>query len=78
MRSLWSAVVLAALDDAMAENRRFRNGQTYIASWARSRDGREVLSNAGIDPSERVVHSLQAFVQRGVPTSQAMSRERKD
>lgn len=78
MRSLWAAVVLAALDDAINENRRFRNGQTSIASWARSRDGQEVLSNAGIDPSERVVHSLQAFVLRGVPTSRALARERQD
>lgn len=78
MRSLWSAVVLAALDDAIAENRKFRNGQAYIASWANSRDGREVLNNAGINPSPEVVSSLQAFVQRGIPTSRALARDSKN
>ena len=54
-RKLFAAVVLAALDDAIADDRKYGNGPEQIARWARSRDGREVLSCAGIDPNERVV-----------------------
>ena len=68
-RKLFSAVVLAALDDAIADDRRYGNGPEQIARWARSRDGREVLTCAGIDPNERVVSGLMAFVGNGVRTS---------
>ena len=47
-------------------------------SWARSRDGREVLSCAGIDPNERVVKGLMEFVAKGVRTSVALSREESE
>ena len=46
--------------------------------WARSRDGREVLSCAGIDPNERVVKGLMEFVAKGVRTSVALSREESE
>ena len=49
-----------------------------IARWARSRDGREVLSCAGIDPNERVVKGLMEFVAKGVRTSVALSREESE
>jgi Family of unknown function (DUF6280) len=49
-RKLFAAVVLAALDDAIADDKKYGNGPDQIARWARSRDGREVLSCAGIDP----------------------------
>ena len=49
-----------------------------MARWARSRDGREVLSCAGIDPNERVVKGLMAFVAKGVRTSVALSREESE
>ena len=74
-RKLFAAVVLAALDDAISEHKKFGNGSEHIARWARARDGREVLSCAGIDPSERVVSGLMAFVDKGVKTSVALSRE---
>ena len=74
-RKLFAAVVLAALDDAIAEGKAYGNGPEQIAGWARSRDGHEVLSCAGIDPSERVVEGLMEFVARGVRTSVALSRE---
>ena len=57
-RKLFAAVVLAALDDAIADDKKYGNGPEQIARWARSRDGREVLSCAGIDPNERVVTGL--------------------
>ena len=50
-RKLFAAVVLAALDDAIADDKKYGNGPDQIARWARSRDGREVLSCAGIDPN---------------------------
>jgi hypothetical protein len=77
-RKLFAAVVLAALDDAIADDKKYGNGPEQIARWARSRDGREVLSCAGIDPNERVVRGLMEFVGRGVRTSVALSREESE
>lgn len=77
-RKLFAAVVLAALDDAIADDKKYGNGPEQIARWARSRDGREVLSCAGIDPSERVVKALMDFVDKGVRTSVALSREESE
>lgn len=71
---LFSAVVLAALDDAIADEKKYGNGHEQIARWARSRDGRDVLSCAGIEPNERVVKGLVDFVGNGVRTSVALSR----
>ena len=75
---LFAAVVLAALDDAIADDRKYGNGPEQIARWARSRDGREVLSCAGIDPNERVVEGLMEFVAKGIRTSVALSREESE
>jgi hypothetical protein len=77
-RKLFAAVVLAALDDAIADDKKYGNGPDQIARWARSRDGREVLSCAGIDPNERVVQGLMTFVAAGVRTSVALSREESE
>lgn len=77
-RKLFSAVVLAALDDAIADNKKYGNGSEQISRWAHSRDGREVLSCAGIDPSDRVIEGLVKFVDNGVRTSVALSREENE
>ncbi|QUS35381.1 DUF6280 family protein [Falsirhodobacter algicola] len=77
-RKLFAAVVLAALDDAIADDKKYGNGPDQIARWARSRDGREVLSCAGIDPNERVVKGLMEFVAKGIRTSVALSREESE
>jgi len=77
-KKLFAAVVLAALDDAISDHRKYGNGPDQIARWARSRDGREVLTCAGIDPNERVVKGLMEFVGRGVRTSVALSREESE
>jgi Family of unknown function (DUF6280) len=77
-KKLFAAVVLAALDDAIADDKKYGNGPEQIARWARSRDGREVLSCAGIDPNERVVDGLMDFVSKGVRTSVALSREESE
>jgi Family of unknown function (DUF6280) len=75
---LFAAVVLAALDDAIADDKKFGNGPDVIARWARSRDGREVLMCAGIEPNERTVRGMMEFVRRGVRTSVALSREESE
>ena len=77
-RKLFSAVVLAALDDAIEDEKKYGNGPKQIARWARSRDGRKVLSCAGIDPNERVVSGLMDFVGKGIRTSLALSREESE
>ncbi len=77
-QKLFAAVVLAALDDAIADDKKYGNGEEAIARWARSRDGREVLMCAGIDPTERAVEGLKSFVRRGVRTSVALSREEQE
>ena len=74
-RKLFAAVVLAALDDAITDHKKYGNGPEQIARWARSGDGREVLYCAGIDPNERVVAGLMEFVAKGMRTSVALSRE---
>ena len=77
-RKLFAAVVLAALDDAIMDQRKNGSGVENIARWARSKDGREVLSCAGIDPNERTVAGMMSFVGRGVRTSVALRGERDD
>ena len=77
-RKLFSAVVLAALDDAVEDEKKYGTGPKQIASWARSLDGREVLSCAGIDFNERVVSGLMDFVGKGIRTSLALSREESE
>ena len=59
---LFAAVVLAALDDAISDDKRYGNGAEQIMRWARSRDGREVLMCAGIDPNERCIKGMVEFV----------------
>ncbi|QPH52527.1 DUF6280 family protein [Pontivivens ytuae] len=77
-QKLFAAVVLAALDDAIADDKKYGNGPDVIARWARSKDGREVLMCAGIDPTERCVQGLMEFVKKGVRTSVALSREESE
>lgn len=74
-RRLFAAVVLAALDDAIVDQRKNGSGVDQIARWARSRDGREVLTCAGIEPNERSVKGLMEFVGRGIRTSVALRGE---
>ncbi|MDA0362601.1 MAG: DUF6280 family protein [Proteobacteria bacterium] len=77
-RKLFAAVVLAALDDAISDDKKYGNGPEQIARWARSRDGREVLTCSGIDPNERVVSGLMSLMWNGVRTSVALSREESE
>ena len=73
-RKLFSAVVLAALDDAIRDEKVDGSGAETLARWARSRDGREVLYCAGIDPNDRAIDGMLAFVHKGIRVSSALRR----
>ena len=79
-RAMWSAVVLTAINDAIrhtARKSKKHKGPALnsLALWANSRDGRDVLSLAGIDPDKRVTDSMVAFAVKGVPTTMQRKRE---
>ena len=40
-----------------------------LTLWANSRDGRGVLSPAGINPDKRTTECMVAFAAKGVPTT---------
>lgn len=69
MRRLFATVVMAVIDDAIEDNKRFRDGTAEITSWARSRNGQEVLTLAGIVPCERTVAGLVQYVEKGKRTA---------
>ena len=73
-RKLFSAVVLAALDDAIRDEKVDGTWSDALARWARSRDGCEVLNCAGIDPNDRAISGMVAFVQKGIRVSSALRR----
>ena len=80
MRAMWSAVALTSLNDAIrhtARESKKHKGRALntLALWANSRNGREVLSLAGIDPDKRVTDGMVAFAAKGVPTKQPRKRE---
>ena len=59
-RKLFAAVVLAALDDAIIEEKR-TDGSVYkamiekeVADWAKLEKNEKILMSAGIDPNERI------------------------
>jgi hypothetical protein len=70
-RAMWSAVVLTAINDAIrhtAREPKNNKGQALktMTWWVNSRDGRKVLSLAGIDPDKRVTDSMIALAAKGV------------
>jgi len=79
MRAMWSAVALTAINDAIhhtATESKKHKGQALntLALWANSRNGREVLGLAGVNPDNRTTERMVAFAAKGVrPT---MSRKR--
>lgn len=61
---LWATVVPEALVEAREEyNKRGMPALHTFDRWLRSRDGREVLQHAGIDPNPRVVKKMLHHVQ---------------
>ena len=80
MRAMWSAVALTSLNDAIhhtATESKKHKGRALktLALWANSRDGREVLSLAGIYPDKRTTECMVAFAAKGVPTTQLRKKE---
>ena len=80
MRAMWSAVVLTSINDAIrhtARESKKNKGRALntLALWSNSRDGREVLSLAGIDPDKRTTDCMVAFAAKGVPTTTRRKRE---
>ena len=74
MRDMWSAVALTSLNDAIrhaSRESKKNKGRALktLTLWANSRDGREVLSLAGINPDKRVTDCMVAFAAKGVPTT---------
>jgi len=74
MRAMWSAVALTAINDAIhhtaTESKKHKgHALNTLALWANSRNGREVLGLAGINPDKRVTDSMLAFAAKGVPTT---------
>ena len=80
MRAMWSAVALTSLNDAIhhaskeSEKNKCRALKT-LELWANSRDGREVLSLAGINPDKRTTDRMVAFAAKGVPPTMSRKRE---
>ena len=77
-RKLFAAVVLAALDDAIADDKKFGNGPDQIARWAPQpfvplgtdgfglSDARRALRrHFEVDAAHVVVAALHALAQRG-------------
>ena len=80
MRVMWSAVALTSLNDATrhaSKESKKHKGRALktLTLWANSRDGREVLSLAGIDPDKRVTDCMVAFAAKGVPTTQLRKKK---
>ena len=74
MRAMWSAVALTAINDAIrhtARESKKNKGRALktLELWANSRDGRDVLRMAGINPDKRVTDCMVAFTVNGVPTT---------
>jgi len=79
MRAMWSAVALTSLNDAIrhaSRESKKNKGRALktLTLWANSRDGREVLSMAGIDPDKLVTDCMLAFAVKGVPCTTPRKR----
>ena len=79
MRDMWSAVALTSLNDAIRHASREpkkNKGRALktLELWANSRDGRDVLRMAGIDPDKLVTDCMVAFAVKGVPLTTPRKR----
>ena len=79
IRAMWAAVALTSLNDAISHASREskkNKGRAVktLTLWANSRDGREVLSMAGIDPDKLVTDCMLAFAVKGVPCTTPRKR----
>ena len=79
MRAMWSAVALTSLNDAIrhaSRESKKNKGRALktLELWANSRDGRDVLRMAGIDPDNLVTDCMLAFAVKGVPCTTPRKR----
>jgi hypothetical protein len=79
MRDMWSAVALTSLNDAIrhaSRESKKNKGRALktLELWANSRDGRDVLRMAGIDPDKLVTDCMVAFAVKGVPCTTPRKR----
>ena len=82
MRAMWSAVVLTSINDAIrhaSRESKKNKGRALktLELWANSRDGRDVLRMAGIDPDKLVTDGMVAFAAKGVPCTTPRKRGAK-
>ena len=80
MRAMWSAVALTSLSDAIrhaSRESKKNKGRALktLTLWANSRDGREVLSLAGINPDKCTTDGMIAFAAKGVSTTMSRKKE---
>ncbi len=74
IQRLFAAVALTALDDAIFDESKTGKGVESFTRWFQSKDGREVLLRAGIEPNDRALDGMVGFVKAGTPTSKALTR----
>ena len=79
-RAMWSAVVITAINDTIrhaAREPKKHKGRALnnLALWINSRNGRDVISMAGIDPDKRVTNCMVAFAAKGVKTTTRRKKE---
>jgi len=82
MQAMWSAVALTSLNDAIhhaSRESKKNKGRALktLTLWANSRDGREVLSLAGINPDKRTTDRMVAFAAKGVPPTMSRKKGRQ-
>ena len=82
MRVMWSAVALTSLNDAIrhtATESKKHKGRALktLALWANSRNGRDVLRMAGVDPDKLVTDCMVAFAAKGVPCTTPRKKGRQ-
>ena len=73
MRAMWSTVVLQAIKEARHEakietKRHAGRAMRELGQWLNSRDGYEVLTLAGIDPSKRATDKILEFAHKQCKT----------
>ena len=71
LTSLNDAIRHAATESKKHKGRALKT----LALWANSRDGRKVISLAGINPDKRTTDCMVAFAAKGVPPTMSRKKE---
>ncbi|KNG95418.1 DUF6280 family protein [Pseudaestuariivita atlantica] len=62
VKRVFAGFVVTAVEEAAEDEKRDGSGGTAIVEWAQSREGREILIKAGINPGEKCVDTLHRLV----------------